>query len=226
MTTQTSAATVPSCRTAGWAAIASGAIGILAVGSLITYLMLRNPSPDTGILMLRFHDAGVILQFLLVIPVAFGLQKLSRQRSPSLSQATLATGIGSLVTVVLFLLLVFPKIVADTLYMFPQGVFGVWLIVVNWRLSGLLPAWLRWLGMVVGFGLLLVGTFPLGYAIFVDPILLQIPAVDPADSPAPPMNLANTLLHQLLWIGSLMGVLTLPFWTMLLGGRLLRESRT
>ena len=86
------------------------------------------------------HDIGVALQFLLLIPVAFGLRTLSRQSAPGLSKATFATGVGAAIFVVLLVLLgVGNKIVSNGLYMFPQGIFGIWLMVVNWRLSGSLP---------------------------------------------------------------------------------------
>lgn len=87
------------------------------------------------------------------------------------------------------------------------------------------PQWLRWFGIMVGFGLALVGIFPLGYAIFVDNIILHIPVPSdeviqkiPVDTPA------NVFLHQIIWIGSFMGVLTLPIWTILIGVRLLRKK--
>lgn len=215
-------------RPAGWAALTSGAIGILAVVFLIGYLVLRgDQSPEAGVLANRLHDAGVILQFLLMIPVVFGLHKLSQQRPPAMSGTTLYTGLGALFFVVLLLLLIFPKVVADVLYMVPQGVFGGWLIFVSWRLTGTLSRGLRWFGLVVGLGLALVGTFPLGYSIFVDTIVLQIPAASaeafkqmPTSTPAQAMM--NSIIHFILFVGSLLGVLLFPLWTILLGRRLLR----
>ena len=209
----------------GWAAIISGLIGILAICALIGYLVTRDTSPTDGFFLIRFHDIGIIIQFLLMIPVVYGLQNLMQQKVPGIGKSLLIIGVGAILLVVVLLLLVFPKIVADVLYMFPQGIFGVWLIIVNWRLSGLLPKATRWFGMIVGFGLALVGIFPPGYALFVDPILLQIPAASeeavakiPIDTPA------NTLLHQILFIGTFMGVITFPVWEVLLGARLLRRN--
>ena len=209
----------------GWAAIISGLIGILAICALIGYLVTRDTSPTDGFFLIRFHDIGIIIQFLLMIPVVYGLQNLMQQKVPGIGKSLLIIGVGAILLVVVLLLLVFPKIVADVLYMFPQGIFGVWLIIVNWRLSGLLPKATRWFGMIVGFGLALVGIFPPGYALFVDPILLQIPAASeeavakiPIDTPA------NTLLHQILFIGTFRGVITFPVWEVLLGARLLRRN--
>ena len=190
MTTQTST-TVSPYRSAGRAAIASGIIGILAYGFLVGYLVVRTQDMETGMVIVRIHDVGVIFQFLLMISVAVALYKLSQQQYPGMTRLTLYFGIGAISFTALFLLLGFPKILADVLYMFPQGVFGLWLMVVCWRMSGILSGGLRWFGMVVGLGLVLVGTFPLGYAIFVDKIILQIPAASdvavakiPANTPA------------------------------------------
>ena len=224
MTTQTSTTRVSPYRSAGRAAIASGIIGILAYGFLVGYLVVRTQDMETGLVIVRIHDVGVIFQFLLMISVAVALYKLSQQQYPGMTRLTLYVGIGAISCTALFLLLGFPKILADVLYMFPQGVFGLWLMVVCWRMSGILSGGLRWFGMVVGLGLVLVGTFPLGYAIFVDKIILQIPAAsDVAVAKIPANTPANNILHQIIWIGSFMGVLTLPFRTLLIGRRRLQE---
>ena len=213
-----------SYRSAGWTAIASGAIGILAVGFLIAYLFFRSDSMDEAMYMENIHDVAVMLQFLLLIPVSFALQKLSQQRSVGISKLTLVTGIGAIFFTALFLLLGLVKVIAAVLYMFPQGIFGVWLMIVCWRIPGIISRGLRWFGMIVGFGLALVGSFPLQYAIFVDKIILQIQAASDEAVAKIPISHANMILHQVLWIGSPLGVLTLPFWTLLLGRRLLREK--
>lgn len=214
-----------SYRTAGWAAISSGIIGILAYGFLIGYLAVRNQDMQTGILIVRFHDAGVILQFFLLIPVASALFKLSQQLHNGITRTTLNIGIGALSFTALFLLLDFPKIIADVLYMFPQGVFGVWLIIVCWRMKGIFSQGLRWFGIVVGLGLALVGIFPLGFAIFVDKIILHIPAApNEVIAKIPTDTTANIILHQFVWIGSFLGVFTLPFWTILIGRWLRRKT--
>ena len=214
-----------SYRSEGHAAIASGVIGIVAYISLIGFLLIRNEDAQNGTVPIRVHDSCVILQFLFLIPVVIALFKLIRERSPAISQAMLNSGVGAICFTVLFLLLIFPKILADTLYMFPQGILGVWIIVACWRLQGIIPSWLRWFGVIVGFGLALVGIFPVGYAIFVDSVLLHIPAPsDEVMDKIPAETFANTLLHQFLYIGSFLGVLTLPVWTILIGVRLLRKK--
>jgi len=154
-------------RYAGWAAIASGIIGYIAFGFLVAFLIPHLTEHLRGGILIRSHDMGVILQFLLLIPVVFGLHKLLCHRSPGMSQAMLITGIGALSFTILFLLFIFPEILNDTLYMLPQGVFGVWLIAVSRRMRGIFSRGLRWFGIVVGLGLALVGTFPSGEVIFV-----------------------------------------------------------
>jgi hypothetical protein len=55
----------------------------------------------------------------------------------------------------------------------------------------ILPTWLRWFGTVVGLGLAIVGTFSIGYSLFVSTLILKIPAATveelqkiPFDTPA------------------------------------------
>jgi hypothetical protein len=216
----------PSYRNAGRAAITSGVIGIAAFGLLMDAVLTRvSWIPPARIYMLfNAHDIGVALQFLLLISVAFGLQTLSRQSPPGLTKATFATGVGAIIFVVLLVLLgVGNKIVSNGFYMFPQGIFGIWLIVVNWRLSGSLPGWLRGLGMIVGLGLALVGTCFVGIC-FIYPTMLAIPAV-PQESVKEVNSVANTFFHQLLFYSSFVGVVTLPFWTVLTGFQLLKKRR-
>jgi hypothetical protein len=110
--------------------------------------------------------------------------------------------------------------------MLPQGIFGVWLIFICLRMKGILFKGLRWFGIVVGIGLTLVGIFFVGYTIFVSIIPLRIPAASIEEASEIPITQANIYLHYFLDIGTLLGVLTLPFWTILLGRRLLREKRS
>lgn len=210
-------------RSPGRAAIASGMFGIVTFGVLIVgvNIMFTRRPELFGLmdLMFKTHHAGLILQSLFMIPVAFGLHTLARQRSPEVSRATLVVGVVSLSFIVLCALLFIVNIVADDLYLVPQGVFGVWLMVVNRRLSGVLPRGITRFGTVVGFGLLLVGIFPLAYGIFVDPIGLRGPV--PLDYPNPETT-ANAIIHVIFYIGTLMGVVPYPIWVILLGRQLLR----
>ena len=224
MTTLPEATTTGSTyRSAGRAAITSGVFGIMALGILmvaVAYMVKSNPDLSGFVnRMFKAHKVGVILQSLFMIPVAFGLRTLASRRFPGVSRATLAVGVVSLSSIVLCAFLFLVNVVADDLYTVPQGVLGVWLMVVNQRLSSVLPRGLAWFGTVVGFGLLLVGTFPLAYAIFVDPIGLHGPI--PPDYPNPDTT-ANAIIHDVFFVGTVLGVWTYPIWTILLGRRLLR----
>jgi hypothetical protein len=222
MTVQVTAATAQSpYRFAGWAGITSGVIGILAFGFLIAALVGRISSGDerTWEILIRSHDVGVILQSVFLLPVVLAVKSLGHQQSASVGRATAAVGVAALSLVVLFLLLTFVK-VWDAMYMIPQGVLGVWLIVVNRQATGVFPRSLTRLGQVSGVGLLLVGAFPISYAIFVDPIGFHGPV--PFDSVPPQAPTANAIVHIVLLIGTFMGVTTYPIWAALLGRRLLR----
>lgn len=214
-----------SYRFAGKATIASGIFGILAYASLMTAVMTRTTMALTRqvFFLFRTHDVLAILQFLLMIPALIALHKLSCKQLPGMSQTTLITGIVILSLTALFLIFIFPWIMSDEYYMIPQGMFGVWLIVVNWQLKGILSRGIRWFGIVVGLGLALVGVFEIGYAIFVNPIGLRIPAAPIEELEIPVETTANIILHIILDIGSFIGVLTLPIWTIILGRKLLRE---
>jgi hypothetical protein len=115
---------ISSYRSAGRAAIASGVIGIIAYVFLIGFLLIRSQDAQNGILPIRVHDSCVILQFVFLIPVVFVLFKLIQGRSSKVSRAIFNVGVGALCFTILFLLLIFPKVLADTLYMFPQGILG------------------------------------------------------------------------------------------------------
>ena len=70
--------------------------------------------------MNRFHDTGVMIQFLFMLPVAFGIHKISQEQSPAISTTTLFLGVGAICLTVLFLVLIIPKAVSDILYMVPR----------------------------------------------------------------------------------------------------------
>ncbi|MDB5148165.1 MAG: hypothetical protein JWQ57_2185 [Mucilaginibacter sp.] len=222
MNTQTFNITASPYRSAGWSAIASGIIGIVAYGSLMTAVTTRTTKVPSQAVYFLFnaHDVGLIIQFLLMIPVVFALYKLSQQRYPGMSKSMLRVGIGAVSFIAFLLPLGILNITSNGLYTFPQGVFGVWLIIVCWRMPHVLPRAVRWLGMVVGPGLVLVGMALIGYLIFVNTLPLQIPSVDPAKYPDS-FTLANQIIHYFIYIGSYMGVMTLPVWTILLGRKLL-----
>ena len=157
-----------------------------------------------------------------MIPVVFALHSLGGQRSPGVSRATAAVGVLALSLIVLFLLLIFAQALWDVIYMVPQGVLGLWLIVVSQLVSSELPRSLTRLGTVAGVGLVLVAAFPIGFGIFVDPIGFHGPI--PFDYVPHQAHMANVIVHIILLIGTFVGVTTYPIWATLLGRRLLRKS--
>ena len=213
-----------SLQPAARATIISGIFGIAVVGFLIAYLVLRSGDTNNGMLMAKLHDGFAIGQMLLFIPFLIALNKLSQQGLLGTGKPTIVTAIVALSFTALFLFLGLIKIMAVVVYMFPQGIFGVCLIILYRQLKGFFSRGLRWFGVVVGFGLALVGCFPLYYAIFVDPIILQIPAAPDEVVAKIPISDANMIIHQVLWIGSPLGILTLPFWTLFAGRSLLKNK--
>lgn len=198
--------------------IASGVFGILADGALIGYL--TSFGTRRADVMLWIHNVCFILQLLFLIPLVITFCKQIYPK-PS-ARALLNLGIGSICVTILFLLLGIFKVIKDFLFWFPQGFFGVWLIVTCWRLKSLLPKWIKWFGITTGIGFILVGVFPLGYALFVDSIILHIPPPSDEVMGKIPISPANIVMHYILWLGSFMGKLMLPFWSLLTGLKLSR----
>jgi hypothetical protein len=215
--------TGPQYRFAAWAAITSGVIGFFAYAALMTGVFSRLSGGEERFwtLLFRAHDVGAIFQALLMIPVVLTLHHIATQNSTAVGRATVTAGIVALSLMIFLMLLGFAGVIADTIYMVPQGVLGLWLIVVGRLVPGVIPRGLRWLGVVSGIGLVLVATFPIAYAVLVDPVILRIPVPQPfPDGPDSP---ANGIIHLVLMLGSFVGVLTFPLWSALVGRRLLRQ---
>ena len=160
----------------------------------------------------------------MIVPVVFAFYRLSWHRPPGTSKLTFRIGVGAASFTALLLILGIFLIVLDGLYTVPQGIFGIWMIVVCGDVQQEISKGLRWLGKVVGLGLIIAGMFLPLYASFVSTIVLQIPAVDPSNPANYPDHFTwmNQHLHYLLEVGTMMGVLTLPFWTILIGRKFLQ----
>jgi hypothetical protein len=209
-------------RLAGRLAIVSGVAGMAAFACLIAFLVMRpSEGGQAAHMLLRNHDAGVILQSLCLIPFALALDAIARQHSPGASRVMVAAAVTFLSLVVVLMLLSFVEVVADVLYMIPQGAVGGWLIAVCWHNANGLPRGLRRLGIVAGVGLILISIFTIGYALYVDPAILHGPISD--DDPTPPgTDRANGIVHIVLAIGTLVGCSMYPLWTALAGRWLLQ----
>lgn len=136
---------------------------------------------------------------------------------------TMYSAVTSLTLVGFLMLLSFAKVVADVLYMIPQGAVGGWLISACRQPAIGLPTRLRRLGMVAGVGLALISVFPIGYSLFVDSAILHGPVSE--DDPGPPgTETANAVVHLALAVGTLIGCSTYPIWSALAGRWLLLSS--
>ena len=205
-------------RGSAYAAIASGVIGIISVASLVVYLASQATEfaesgvmPPLGKVLLTTNYAGVMLQALLMIPVALTVHAIGAQRSFRLSRIAVTIGVIALAVVAfLRLLLLLSPAVSDILFMGPMGFVGAWLIVVNWLLAGTLTGALRATGMVAGIGLVILGAsfFFLGGLV----VLTDGPFAyaDDAD------------FHVGIAIGGVPGLIVYPIWAILLGRTLLR----
>jgi hypothetical protein len=210
---------------AGRAAIASGAIGIIAFGLLIAFLVKRilGGTEQICIPIIRAHDVAAILQFVLMVPVVFALNDIATRAANGRGRTPFLIGVVSIALIVLCLALIFIKVVPDDMYMIPLGLFGVWLIGENRNLSSFLPRSLTRLGTVAGVGLVFIGIFPIAFTLFVDRAHLL--GWTPFDyQPPPGTDMANGLSHILLIIGTFTGLTTLPIWAALVGRRLLKAS--
>ena len=222
MTTLPAATTTrPRNRPAGWAAIASGGMGIMSFAFLIacavfiasqkTEIKEFDDAPLLVRLLFKGSYVGNVLQALFMIPVAAAVHTLGRLRSQRMSRAATALGISALIAVVVLrgLPLVKPK-VSDILFIGPMGFVGVWLIVVNWLLSGVLGRAIRTTGAIVGIGFVIAGLsffFLGGLAEFTHPNSIR----------------DDLVFHIGLWVGGIPAFILYPVWAILLGRKLLRS---
>lgn len=206
----------------GWAAVASGVVGLIALAALFVYLSTQfgefqetGTIPPAGWVLLRINYAGVMLQALLLMPAAVTLDKLLRPASPKVSQLAIGTGVAGLCGVaVLRLLLLLTPAVSDILFMGPLGFVGVWLAIVNLLASGVLPRALRVVGLLAAIGLIIVGAsffFLGGLAVLHDgPFAYQ----------------DNAEFHLGIAIGGIPGFILYPIWAILTGCTLSRRRKS
>ena len=223
MTTPPAAtATRPTKRFVGWAAIASGIMGIMSFGFLLAFVAYAVTHkmgdikefadiPLVGRLLLKGSYVGSMLQALCMIPVLIAMHALGRLRSQKMSGAVTAVGMIGLIAVALLraIILVNPK-VSDILFIGPMGFVGVWLVMSNSLLRGVFSRGIRVMGVIVGVGFVIAGLsffFLGGLAEF-----------------SHPGALGNDLVfHAGLWGGGIPAFLLYPLWAILLGRKLLRS---
>jgi hypothetical protein len=211
-----------STRMAGRSAIASGVVGIVAFGCLVAYLATQvsefgrtGVMPAAGRILISMNYVGVAVQALCLIPAVIALDRMGGSRSPGLSKWAMRMCVSALVIVIVVRLLIFVSpAVSDILFIAPMGFVGVWLLVINGFLKGLLPGWLRIVGLIAGAGLTVVGLnffFNGGMAVFT-----HGPWAYADDIP----------FHKGLALGGLPGFILFPIWAIFAGIRLARSERT
>lgn len=129
----------PLIRVAAWCSYASGIVSIFGIALLIAFFTLGDPFG-------RANDVAVILQYSLMMPIAFALNQILRSHNPDLSLAALLIGIpGMLAVIVLQILLVtemIPFAVQIVLVVIAFLVVLVWFIITGYlaRSTDILPS--------------------------------------------------------------------------------------
>ena len=207
-------------RTFGWAAVAAGICGLAAFAFIIAALVIRTDARRIGAIMFRWHDAMALIQTFFMFAVVAALCSLAKQSHRPMPKFAYRAANAALAVLVLALLLTLAHVLNDMLYMVPQGLFGAWIVWLSRYLSGILPRYVNWIGIVAGIGLMLIGVFPIAFGIFVDPLVLR--------GPVPPdyqdvNSTANLVAHIILALGTLIGIPLYPVWSFSVGRTLLRQ---
>lgn len=158
------------------------------------------------------------LQTFCMFAVIAALCSLAKQWQRPMPKLAYRTANTALVVLVLTLLLTLAHVLNDMFYMVPQGIFGLWLIWHSRYFSGLLPRHVKWLGIVAGAALSLIGSFPIAFGFLVDSVTF---------GPFPPNykdvnSTANLVVHIVLAIGTI-GLPMYPLWSLAVGRTLLRQ---
>jgi hypothetical protein len=211
--------TSPVSRVAAWGASASGVIGLVAAAFLIGADQLRAwrlASRAVVTLLFASHDVASIGQSLLLIPAAYTLSVFARTQPLSFHRANAVMAITALSAIALLQSLLFINVAPGTLYMFPQGLLGVWLIVVNRRLSNGFPPHVTRVGILAGVGLIMIGASLLTVVGYFGPGILS--GTPPPDDPQ--ARLVNRIAHINLDLGTFLGKPLYPIWVLLVARRL------
>jgi hypothetical protein len=204
-------------------ALFSGGAGLLAVGLLVSALVAPTPSPDTmrrETNLFLWQDVGVIVQALAMLPVTWGIYRLSLRRDSGSSRGRMVLGLFAQTSLVLASALIFTGTVSDMLYMAPIGLVGMWLLLVNRSGDGIASSAIVWLGRVAGVGLLVIAVRFVIYGTFVAPAVFLRPLSN-GEIDAQSLTPANLVAHVCMAVGTLLGRLVYPVWALFLGRRLL-----
>ncbi len=199
----------------GTSALVSGAVAALGTVFLFaTFASQASTLPEIPTEMSltdRVANALIGVAMLIAVPVAFRVHRSWRMRAAGASTATLVLGAVSLLAYGLLSFVV----AAGTsepgdiggLIVVPLGGIGLWLVLVSvWAADTALLGWLRWLGIAIGLGLVLL---PIGFFF--------------GGGAAAAKNPALTFESPLLLVSALVSLLAAqigyPIWAIWLGRR-------
>jgi len=110
-------------RVAGWCAYASGIVSIFGIVFLLAFFGLRAP---TGTL----NDIAVIVQYSLMLPIAFALYQILRPFNSRLSLAALLIGVPGMIAVIILQVLLVSDVIPFSAQIVP--VIIAFLVVLVW----------------------------------------------------------------------------------------------
>jgi len=198
--------------------LGSAILWLLGVASLFAGVFIRanGGSDDTFALWARCHDAAAALAALTIAALAWHMRGLPTGTGGVAGSGIALLGTISAVATALCLLLLFLTGASDMLYMLPQGGIGLWLIALSASTPAGYSAGLRVLGVVTGTGLVLVAVSFVMIALALGPEVVALVDARPLDvSPTAVASPLNSWGHDILGLGSFLGVLTYPLWAWL-----------
>ena len=205
--------------------LGSALLSALAAVVLVAGLVIRTDG-STGMLF-RLHDACAVLAAMCIAAAAWSLKGVATRHGGSAGATIAVVGTTSAVVTALCLGLVLLAHASDMLYMLPQGGIGLWLIAVCAKWPTAIGRATRYLGLGVGVGLLMVAGSFIAIATAQGPALwaLRDQHLGPLD-PAIESSSLNVVGHQVLALGSLLGVLMYPVWAVMASRALAQERAT
>lgn len=115
---------------ATWCAFVSGFVSIFGIVFLVAFFVLRAP---TG----RLNDIAVIVQYSLMLPMAFAIHQILRTFGPRLSLAALLIGIPGMLAVIVLQVLLVTGVVPFAIQIIPV-VIGFLVVLVWFIMTGYL----------------------------------------------------------------------------------------
>ena len=212
------ASTTMTERLAAYGATAALVSGVVAaVGTVFLFATFASQAstitqPTTEMSLIdRVANGLTGLAMLIAIPIAFRLDRSWRMRAPAASRAVLVVGLVSLLAYGLLMLVLVAQTFNSSdvggLSVVPLGGIGLWMILVSvGAADAALGGVLRWLGLAIGVGLLLL---PIGFFL----------GGGPAAASNPQLAFDSPLLLVSALVSLLVGQIGYPVWVIWLGRR-------